>query len=112
MAAESSAELCEGIAANAYSAKLCIEQRTFASALTALRGIMRSSSKLYARVTAMAELELEAKSVAEVDRALRRAENGTPRPIPGDTPLSLGEAREGKGRRQGQPTRPRKGGRT
>lgn len=97
---ESIAEALMGIAAESHSAQVMAEQRSFDGAKECVRRIMALASKLYGRLSFLAELEADARFVGEVDRALARAERSAPKPIPGDTPLPLPDPK-GPPRRKG-----------
>lgn len=103
--------LAEGltrIAAEANTADVMVRQRDFAGAKECVRLIMGHASKLYGRLSFLDEMERDAKFVAEVDRAVTRAEKKGPLPIPGDRPLPLAPG-PGKGGEAPPARRPRKG---
>lgn len=84
---ESLRELFEILAGCQARAQDDVTQLRYDMAIVELKRIMGAAGKLHARVVILAELADDAKFVAEVDRALDRADKSAPRPIKGDQPL-------------------------
>lgn len=73
-----------------------------------LRRVLSAASKLHARLALLGELAIEAGWMAEVDRAVRRANPESVLPIPGDTPLPfLTEDPPPAPKKRGNPRKPR-----
>ena len=84
-----------------------LDAHRYGKALVLLREAMSAASKLFSRVSVLAELEDDAQWMAEVDRAVRKAGATRPGAVPGDQPLPFGDPQKPAPKRR---TPPKKGG--